>query len=463
MDETMIGWIFLLIMLVWKYLGNFQCVQTLFHCCCNTCGLIFQWYTWAFIGLLFALLRTVWDIIRFDYIQFAFLNPELVQQSFHRICQDLSELECTEATEKYTLTPLWRWLSLSAPVAGALAFVILSVHTGRKIRRCFQWKSKRELKNPWALPKRFDFVLVVNAVPLLFIVMSMRALIRVWTVFTGSCWREGMSWESQKSLETSTAMMDLEIAATFQFFAVYLFALLINDFLKHSKYIQGRSDVIKEYKRAVSNAALLVVYAYVFIGVARAMCDFSVAFLEEPSKKGSLLMCKPFEYFDMRCPENEELIQYPKTWKKNYLDPINVFLSIMLILNMGTVAQVQDLKDALGDAKPGFSCESLRNLMSGSGNTMVKFTGARLLILAGQIQPNLFPIFGYNQSQSMLAHVTLLQFESLIVVIITVMFWHLRGDEQFDRLMWTEKPSNGVEAREVHDPENQFLVRLLQE
>merc|ERR1719215_2167308 len=113
----------------------------------------------------------------------------------------------------------------------------------------------------------------------------MRSLIRVWAVMTGSCYKLGMDWAEVQQLEMATYTMDLELAYTFQFYAIWKFGLLCSSLLEHSKYIRETSEservAVKHYKRTLAKTSIQGVYAFFIVGLLRSGFDFGVAYFQE--------------------------------------------------------------------------------------------------------------------------------------------------------------------------------------
>merc|ERR1719203_1271796 len=123
-------------------------------------------------------------------------------------------------------------------------------------------------------------VLYVIATPIVFVVMSMRAEIRVLAVMTGSLhvpggpWTEGQiespeyqdAWQTQKVLEGATYKADLEIAGFFQYMTIFSFARLCVSYLR---------DAPVQYRFALKTAALQGVFLYVIFGCLRSVATFA--------------------------------------------------------------------------------------------------------------------------------------------------------------------------------------------
>merc|ERR1740121_1979588 len=111
--------------------------------------------------------------------------------------------------------------------------------------------------------------------------MSMRALIRIWAVMTGSAWKPSVNWQNREKLELATYSMDLELGLTFQFYGILMFAFLMTSFLKHSKYVKSQNEAeAARYMSTLAYASIQGVYAFILVGVARSIFDFVMTYLE---------------------------------------------------------------------------------------------------------------------------------------------------------------------------------------
>ncbi|CAE8585796.1 unnamed protein product [Polarella glacialis] len=441
MDETMVGWIFLLAMLILRGLQTLNCMQRCLHFFGRATPFL-QWYTLTVAGLSILLIRSLADIIMYDYVAFDFLNPEKIEQKLDSICAgtDLDASACQKLKDSL-LIPNWlHMLSLFAPVCGLLAFVLLLVLLFRFVKYNHQKKLEDESPSPWKLAVRLEWVIVILGMPLIFIVMAMRSLIRIWAVMTGSFWKPGVDFESMNRLELSTYQMDLELAVTVQFLAIWMFGMLCSSFLQHSKYIRSATEsdneeraATQQYRRMLAYTSIQGVYAFVVIGLLRAIFDISVTYLEENPKYQS----------------TAEEIENTFITK---VGTIFTFVTLLCMINMILISKLRDIKDNLGNAN-------------------LKFLGTRLLLLIAQIQPqilsaitvghplheNLRPVsvkyhfeeyydrWTFTDYQAKLAHASVLNVECLVVVLVTCFFWQL-DDGQREALM---KDVSGVaDARE---------------
>lgn len=334
---------------------------------------------------------------------------------------------------------------------GVCAFVGLSAVLARFVRYNHHKKVTAGLPAPWSLARRLEWVVIILGMPLVFIALSMRALIRILAVMTGSAWKPGLSWDVQERLELATYSMDLELGLTFQFYGILMFGLLCTSFLQHSKYIRTDDPAAgRQYMQTLAYAAIQGVYAFVVVGVLRSIFDFVVTYLQEQ-------------------PQYHTAAEKLQTAVLGNVGVIFSFVTLLCMLNMVMVSRVKDMKDNLGNAN-------------------LKFLGTRLLLLIVQIQPQVlaaitkdsktfhtaksfvdkfglqervhfhFDRWTFSSHQAMLFHVSLLNFEGLVVALLTAYFWRLdRAQRAALMALEDERSARGVSAREA-SPEYQRLA-----
>eukprot|EP00434_Breviolum_minutum_P039511 symbB.v1.2.035089.t3/scaffold4652.1/size36891/3 len=464
MDETLLGWIFLIGMMIWRMLLRCWCSQRLLHMC-GPIAWMFQWYNLTFAGLLLLLVRTFFDIVKYDYIGFHMLSEDKIYDQISKICDaqgwKAEDQSCTDLRAELKIPPWLHNFSLVAPVCGILGFFILGhrlayfVKTNVAAKRKAQAGEQAFAPNedgtpedkistdglPWKLADRMDWVVIILGTPLIFIVMAMRSLIRIWTVMTGTAFHSGIPWEGMERLEIATYQMDLELAVGFQFYACLMFGLLCTSYLQHSRIVSTGKDrkYTQRYMRIVAYTAVQGVYVFVFIGVLRTIFDIAVTYYSEMPK-----------YHD-----RAETIQV------KILDKVGTifsFVTLLCMLNMFLISRVPDIANGLNGANP-------------------KFTSVRLLLLIAQIQPQVlraitvgstlyemvsqnaekfhleeqFHKWTFTKKQALLAHAAALNVECLVVACLTWLLW--RPDDKRDKaLMLDLKADDDVaQAREAED------------
>mmetsp|Transcript_33840 Transcript_33840/g.89713 ORF Transcript_33840/g.89713 Transcript_33840/m.89713 type:complete len:451 (+) Transcript_33840:93-1445(+) len=438
MDEIMVGWIFLLAMLLWRGLTSFLCVQKLFHCF-GPLAVLFQWWALTAAGLGLLLIRTFYDICLYDYFAYHFLMAERVEENLRDILADNKNVTEVDI-EALKIPPGLKVFSLIAPLFGIVGFVMVVTHVGRmlrKMREVMATSSDPDHAYRWFVPERLSMVLMVVGMPMVFIVLSMRALIRVWAVMTGSAWvpyhrnlPAAMSWNDVATVEIATYSMDLELAVTFQFYMVFCFGQLCGSFLANSRYVNHSAmspEVAKQYRRTLNWAAIQGLYAFVLVGVLRSALDFAICFMQEH-------------------PEHKALADQIEITALSKIGPVFAFATVMCVANMLIVGKMKDITDHLGNAN-------------------MKFQGTRLLLLIAQIQPqvlsaitvgsHLYQVLQANAEkyhldgwleawtftdyQAKLLHASLLNMECLIVIVFNRVFWTL-DDAQMGALLTRGAP-----------------------
>eukprot|EP00413_Alexandrium_margalefii_P042573 CAMPEP_0204603884 /NCGR_PEP_ID=MMETSP0661-20131031/57522_1 /ASSEMBLY_ACC=CAM_ASM_000606 /TAXON_ID=109239 /ORGANISM="Alexandrium margalefi, Strain AMGDE01CS-322" /LENGTH=447 /DNA_ID=CAMNT_0051614993 /DNA_START=238 /DNA_END=1581 /DNA_ORIENTATION=+ len=294
-----------------------------------------------------------------------------------------------------------------------------------------------EKSNPWHLDKSAEMTLMVIMMPAVFMVMALRAEIRVLQIFLGTSFKAGDDWELYALWRRCTYMMDLQCAAGFQYLTVVAFALLCAEFFdieylarqveireKHlimtnnmlmqklqtpgtsSGNIESSSadDIAsanKEHRFSLTWAGLQGLWAYIVVGFMR--CMFGVAM-------AGLMELKSHKYQHL-------LLQVLDKYQ-----PVFVFSAILCIYNWSIIQRIQDLKrpEALGR------------------NATLKFIAVRLLLLIGDGQQGVLQgsvgrqWMHLSEPQGELLHVILLILECALVVA-------------WNRLMWKDRVVHPIE------------------
>eukprot|EP00928_Gymnodinium_smaydae_P081227 TRINITY_DN64782_c0_g1_i1.p1 TRINITY_DN64782_c0_g1~~TRINITY_DN64782_c0_g1_i1.p1 ORF type:complete len:470 (+),score=85.27 TRINITY_DN64782_c0_g1_i1:72-1481(+) len=415
MDEASLCWWFLCFVALWRMIT----VRT-HNYCPSIVVKYLSWYVIMSVGIILLFVRSMYDVIVFEYIKLDFLDRGKVNHTLHQFLdpeKDAMELEQLAIHEKL------RFVSLIGPLAGGLAVVLV-------IYQLYRFSSA---DNPTTRSAREirDMVFMTIAMPAVFSVMALRSTIRMWTIMTGSAWlgRENIcagecSWNHLKTIELATYQADLGIASAFQFYTVYLFARLCAFLLQHSQFIkdsQGRMHDIKKlnaYKTRLSHAAVQGVYAYVLIGVIRSLAEVIAAVGSE------------FPAYSEQAANFQDSI-LAKT------DTVNAFVTMGGVVNMFVIGNLEDITEVMGSAN-------------------MKFNGTRLLLLISQIQLTLLKVFtvdsklhdnfmdalgahpeykdlpitkwlisafNFSSYQASLFHSSLLAFECLFVALLNYCAW----------------------------------------
>jgi hypothetical protein len=351
MNEALLGWVGVLFLFFWRWYSKrsdwlFQQVPEKRH-------ILLQWYTWTGLCLLFSVLRTFYDIYKYEYKGAHYLDPDILRETMDRF----PYVQTTEI-------PNWlRWLSIAAPVLGMVGFLIAMMQCLNLIRLGRDTGGRHR----WRLCKTVDQLLVILGVPMVFIVMSMRGLIRAWAVMTGSyCWFRysdpcGDDTEKIQNLKSgyeALGTMDMELATAFQYFAMWEFASLCGWFMGDKRLTwQGGNptddqQVMREYRLTVRRVSILAVYAFVVVGMFKSVFDLVIVVLLQVLPQYGLMENSVVQLVDAKA------------------STMFMFATILCVINMFLISKMRPLQDALG-------------------NVTLKFHGTRMMLLVTQIQPKL--------------------------------------------------------------------------
>eukprot|EP00927_Polykrikos_kofoidii_P065282 TRINITY_DN61063_c0_g1_i1.p1 TRINITY_DN61063_c0_g1~~TRINITY_DN61063_c0_g1_i1.p1 ORF type:complete len:811 (-),score=140.59 TRINITY_DN61063_c0_g1_i1:52-2484(-) len=285
--------------------------------------------------------------------------------------------------------------------------------------------------NPWRVDDQEDLALLVIITPAVFIVMAMRAHIRVIQVMTCSSISPHETFNEYNLLYMGTYSSDLECAAVFQYLVVLAFGLLCTrafnleqltknlkyreeelkiqcGSLKHrlSKYEQvvdmdntsrnklhvDLANAGKEHTNSLILAGMQGVWAYIAVGLVRSFAAIVFAITQQQKRT----------------------VQLSVIWQNSVLDkvqPVFMFATVMVIYNMFVICQMYDIKEAFGK------------------KVSLKFLAARVLLLLADGQDGFFKTLskltnnGITFHQGKLCHVSLLMIECLGLVIFNAIMW----------------------------------------
>lgn len=263
-----------------------------------------------------------------------------------------------------------------------------------------------------------NMALMVVAMPLVFILMAMRAQIRIWAVMTGSCWlpyaqeaEPTKSWDVVKTLELSQFTSELEMGNVYMYVTIFIFGRLCIFFLQ---------DAPKEYQFALKLAGLQGVYLYVIIGAFRALGNLAVAVLATTES---------YAYVSAVI-RDKALTQ---------LAPVFTVATLLCVYNMMVLSKMSDIKKYL--VSPNLKFQATRALVLIAQIQLQVLTGLTVgssMYLAVQSLPEKFPQFAdkipdvdnwhLSLPRAQLWHTSLLQFECLLVVLVNRCVWHASTD-----------------------------------
>lgn len=429
MNEPLVCWISLLVVLLWGSLTQGKGYHTSLKEKCGCLAPVIQWYVVAGFFLFLFFMRTLWDVLRFEYLAMKFLNPDKYMDNLN---PDISYIGLSDDElngPALTIPTFLRWLSLVSPIAGLITFVVASCQT---VRGIIQHNSAEKRSNAFLRT-------VVIGMPLVFVAMAVRATIREWAVMTGSCWSSAIKasmkdatpevrqneWESLKALEIATYEQDLQVAAAFQFFAVGCFGQVCSKALSHmvsnNNNAENRDDPDAERKAKKDSGilrqlAVVGLHAFVVLGVAKTVVNIVIAMISSD-------------------PANLPIIQPIQTKIIKTLDPVFLFATVLSVINMMLLGKMDEVSKRLPGANTKFNATRAL-LIIGQG----QFSVIRAFITTGGDTPS--PVlhalhnfkwhgehpfadltFDFGIHQARLLHSSLLCFECLIVAIVNFQVW----------------------------------------
>lgn len=480
MNEPLICWVCVLLVTFWRFVMSIRCCRTCadrrLAACLGHHSFILEWYFLAVVLLILHLFRASFDIIWFDYVKDRFLTIEHLQ----------AKVPPEEVAVELALSDSLRKLAVVAPLVGLACFLVNVYHIKTFVQRqrnamleetrrkqaegcplelgcavvdgagrigtvvtmsddssdpfpvkvrfeggSSDWVRRDGVRmhvaesNPWHLTQSGDMTLLVIMMPAVFVVMAMRAEIRVLQIFLGSSYRQGDSWAAYALWRRCTYAMDLECAAAFQYLTVVAFALLCSQFfgiddlterveirekqlimennrLRTQLHRQGglvesslRDDLAAanaEHQFSLTWAGLQGLWSYIIVGFMR--CVFSIA---------------------MACVVELRQDYYQRLMVSVLAkyQPVFVFTAMLCIYNWTIVQRLQDIKrpEALGP-RATFKFIAVRGLLLvGDGQKVILhgLVGKHLLHLSGP--------------QADLLHSILLLFECGFVVAWNFWMW----------------------------------------
>jgi len=422
MNEPLVCWASLLVVLLWALFSNQDVYQEKIKTTLGKYAVFVQWYIIAGFFLFLFFIRTLWDVIWFEYVADHFLDPAKYLDHLNSADMGLSDDE----KEALKIPSFLRWISLMSPIVGLLTFGVAS----------FQSINAILVNHGPAEEKRsvqFLKTLIIG-MPLVFVAMSLRATIREWAVMTGSAWTTKVTkdmhgatpaerteqWESLKALEIATYEQDLQVAAAFQFFAVGAFgqvcsralANMVNN--NNNEDVESRrlsSEQIENRKkdgRILRQLAVVGLHAFVGLGFIKTVFNIVVAMISSS-------------------PHNLPLIEPIQTKVIKTLDPVFLFATVLSVINMLLLGKMEEVKDRLPGANTKFNATRAL-LLIGQG----QFTFIRAFVTTGGNSPAIKAIekitkanvkFNFGIHQARLLHSSLLCFECFIVAILNYFVW----------------------------------------
>lgn len=117
-------WSFYCFLLIWRTITGTKCIQDLLHQC--PFPWLLQWYTVSMFMLGLFLLRTFWDVVKFDMIGYSFLTSPEIQENIDSIT--LTSGLSDEAKRGFHIPEWMRYLAVVVPFLSVAAFLVIAMH-----------------------------------------------------------------------------------------------------------------------------------------------------------------------------------------------------------------------------------------------------------------------------------------------------------------------------------------------
>jgi len=231
--------------------------------------------------------------------------------------------------------PEWlRLVSLFAPLLGIVGFLVTSAHI------LFLIRCGRQANAGWRLHPLSDQLLIITLVPLVLIVTSLCALIRQWEVMTGSfCWGRSVCGDAERTGEVVAVLgtMDMSLATAVQFYAVWEVGELCGHLMSESK--------LRGVQKFLGWMSIVPLYLFSAAGLAKSTVELGMT------------------AFPTMLPASSTFLMGAKSGI--------IIANMVCALNLFGVSKMPHLREARGDVT-------------------LKFRGTGLLLLAVQVQAQLF-------------------------------------------------------------------------
>jgi len=425
-------WYFLLFIIVYRQVLKSTHVQKVIHSLgVHWLPAMLQWYNMYLCGVLFYMSYSIYELLtEYDSLSEADVTDNLTK--IYHLPQNYGHMKddtLQAFIARNQVRPWLRYTNLASQLTGIPVVFITVFHVWKLLilpgkRLADEHVDWRQI--PWKPPTRMNWLLLVITMPSMFSVMSMRATCRILAVMTGKATGHTEHyWPRVQTIEFAMYTSDLELAALFQFSSVYAFARICGSILSEAIFSKGPGatqdleqvdarKLVKEYAFALKAAGFLGVWAFVAIGMLRCLFSFVIAEAEQ------------FEtYAGIASSLQSDALQSVST--------VFSALTILCVINMIIICQISVIKDKLGDAN-------------------MKFTGTRVLLLAGEVQARVISAFtvgstlyekaeqfsselhkkvqiyihewSFSDEQAHLFHLSVLNFECLLVVIFNLITWY---------------------------------------
>lgn len=395
---------------LWREVMRWDCAQNFVHRLGKPFNRILQWHYLFFIGLTVLMVQNMVEVVWYNYYKLDWLNPARVQETY-------SEKGIPPDTAAQLEIPEWlRRISVAGPIVGSVAFLGIIAQVIRNVLRVKgvakdRFKQSQEggsareagdyLKRDessladisdgayWRPTKRQDMVLLVIAMPAVFIVMSVRSTQRMWMIMRAS------DTGKMERIDLALFTENLELASVCQYYIVFVFSQLCMVFIK-------KEESSKEIQWAMQFAGFQGVYAWVIVGTFRCIFDFGVALLGAHE-----------DFFGI----DSAKLQEKSVLVEEKVSTVFSVLTLMCVYNMAIICKLKYVKDNLGNAS-------------------MKFLGTRFLLLVGQMQLQIIMRISAAREQLpflpdlsefrvRLLHSSLMSIECLIVVLFNWYAWEI--------------------------------------
>merc|ERR1712008_466229 len=392
-----------------------------------------QWYFVAGLVLLLLFVRTLWNVIRFEYIQMFFLNPDTYKEQHLNPNKTHIGLSHDELHgPELTIPSFLRWISLLSPIASIFTFGLASYSTVKHI-----------LAHDTLVERTNEFLhTVALGMPLVFVAMALRATCREWAVMTGTAWTADCQrpalcqWEDIKAAQIATYEQDLQVALAFQFFAVGCFGQVCRQALK----VMVKDTNNNKSDSILRQLAVLGIWTFVGLGIVKSVANIIFAmFSRNPDK---LVFSQPIQSTIIKT-----------------LDPVFLFATVLSVINMFLLSRIEEVEKALPRANKRFHATRAPLLIGQCQLTALcafdtSKWGENPVINALQhfnIMKDVTFYFGIHQIR--LLHSSLLCFECLLVAIVNHIVWrdpcrYIRMDA-FKDDSWQARPYLHLHAVEM--------------
>mmetsp|Transcript_101044 Transcript_101044/g.314240 ORF Transcript_101044/g.314240 Transcript_101044/m.314240 type:complete len:422 (+) Transcript_101044:1-1266(+) len=377
-----------------------QRLQEYLHSQCSSAALLCQYYVLYFAVILWLLLLTGNYIFLYDSP--ILLTAGEMEASLNRTLRGDFGMNGTEAdawAEQLGMDPQLLAISRFCPLAVLLTFAVSLLHV-RQL--CVEDVTGL----PWFPAYRQDLVIQVVILPPLYAAMSLRNVVRLWSVMLGSDWYGGhgdseLAWAEFVDYNIGIYKCNFAVANFAEMYAVWCFSKLCLNLLKDS--ISS-----KDVRLTLSRVTMQGVHAFVLIGFAKTVVELWLYHLAatpdaaEPPPGDTVARL---------------LDAANATQVNDFLHVLLLLASVQCLYNMTAICWMPQLVDI---------------------NPSAKFFGTGILVVFAQLQSFFLESasacyhswFQYSLFQARLLHAALMCWECLGVAVLLVCAWPPEDYEQ---------------------------------